>query len=81
MIHTLAAGGANPGAIVGIIFLVALALAFWLVPIYIAHRRHARNFGAIVVITLLLGWTFIGWVVALAMALSDPRETRGHIGY
>jgi hypothetical protein len=48
-----------------------IVLAFWLLPIYSARKRGARNIGSIVAITLLLGWTLIGWAAALAMALAD----------
>jgi hypothetical protein len=38
------------------------------VPTIVAYRRHVPNRGAVVVINAFLGWTLIGWVVALAMA-------------
>ena len=54
------------------LFLPALALHF--LPAIIAGVRHARNFGWILVINLLLGWTVIGWIVALIWAIRDtPR--------
>ena len=59
------------GTFVGLI-LWALLGALWLSPGIIASKRGHRNAGGIWVVTLLLGWTIIGWVVALAMALSDP---------
>ena len=41
-----------------------------------AHERKVPNFGSIAVINLFLGWTLIGWVVALAMAFrSVPPGT------
>jgi Superinfection immunity protein len=30
------------------------------------------NTGSVVVVNVLLGWTIVGWVVALAIALRDP---------
>ena len=46
--------------------LVILALYF--VPSVVAVIRGVPNIGSIIVINFFLGWTFIGWVVALAMA-------------
>ena len=53
-------------------FLPALALHF--LPAIIAGVRHARHFGLILVINLLLSWTVIGWIIALIWAICDtPR--------
>jgi len=54
----------------GLLF-VGLAFALWLAPIIIANLRHHRQIGPIVIVTLLLGWTVIGWIVALAWSLSS----------
>ena len=48
-----------------------LIIALYFLPAFIAHNRRHRNFGPVLVINLFLGWTVIGWVVALAMAASD----------
>jgi len=43
-------------------------------PTIIAGSRHVDNFWWIFVINFFLGWTLIGWVVALVWALQDrPR--------
>lgn len=44
-------------------------LAIMLMPWWIAKRRRDPHRNSIMVISLLLGWTFIGWVIALAMAV------------
>ncbi|HEV2576571.1 MAG TPA: superinfection immunity protein [Acidobacteriaceae bacterium] len=50
------------------------ALALHFLPAIIAGVRHARNFGWILVINLLLSWTVIGWIVALIWSICDtPR--------
>lgn len=36
--------------------------------------RHKTNWGAILVLNILLGWTFIGWVVALVWALTKDSS-------
>ena len=71
----LAAATMDGSAFLGLI-LWALLGALWLSPGIIASKRRHRNAGAIWVVTLLLGWTIIGWIVALAMALSDPGPRR-----
>ena len=45
-----------------------LVFCWYFVPTIVAVSRKVRNQGSVVVINLFLGWTFIGWVVALAMA-------------
>jgi hypothetical protein len=50
--------------------LVVAAIAVYLLPSLIAKRK--PNASSIFVINLLLGWTLIGWVVAMAMAVTKP---------
>lgn len=47
------------------------ALGVYLLPVLIGWARRAPDLGAIVVINILLGWTFAGWVVALALAFRN----------
>jgi hypothetical protein len=54
------------------LFGVVLLAAYFL-PLLIATKRNHHQTGAIAVINILLGWTFIGWVIALAMASSAVR--------
>lgn len=51
-------------------FVIAAALYF--LPWGLALMRKAPNSGSVLAINLFLGWTLIGWVVALAMAMRDP---------
>jgi Superinfection immunity protein len=55
-------------------FLVVLALYF--LPSIVAVARKVRHQGSVVVINSFLGWTFIGWVIALAMACRTSRALR-----
>jgi hypothetical protein len=50
------------------VFTVIIALAIYLVPLAVALIRKVPNTGSVAVINILLGWTLVGWVVALAMA-------------
>lgn len=58
-----------------LIYVLLLLLVLYVLPTAIAvHRRHPQQ-TPIFVINLLLGWTLIGWAVALAWALFNyqPR--------
>src|SRR5260370_41568419 len=52
-----------------------LLRALYILPGIIATSRHTKNATQTWIINLFLGWTFVGWVVALAMAYGDkaPR--------
>jgi hypothetical protein len=54
--------------LVALSLLVALS-AYFLPTIVAVVRRRVPNTGSLVVINAFLGWTFVGWVVALAMAV------------
>jgi Superinfection immunity protein len=58
----IASGGA---AGIGVLILIAL----YFLPTIVAASRKVVNLGSIVVINVFLGWTLVGWVVALAMAV------------
>ena len=55
------------GALVGLILVVTM-IAAYLLPLIVAGLRKVPNVGSVAVINFFLGWTFIGWVVAMAMA-------------
>lgn len=45
--------------------------ALYFLPAIIAAVRHTHNAAGILLLNLFLGWTLIGWIVALVMALSS----------
>jgi len=55
------------GVLGGFLFFLFF-LALYLIPTIIAVIRQVPNMGSVIVINVFLGWTFIGWVVAVAMA-------------
>ena len=55
-----------------VLAIVAASVALYLLPVLIGRVRRAPDIGAIAVIDILLGWTVIGWVIALAMAMRTP---------
>ena len=53
--------------------LITFAIVIYLAPWFIATGRNRHNSGAIFALNLFLGWSLIGWVVALVWALSDSK--------
>lgn len=55
--------------------LIALSISLYFLPVIIAAIRNMRHAVAISVLTVVAGWTFVGWVVALVWACLDkPLE-------
>lgn len=52
-------------AIIGL----AIFLGFYFAPTLIAGHLKHRQFTGILLLNMLLGWTFIGWVAALIWAV------------
>ena len=53
---------------------ISFLLFAYLMPTLIAHQRQHKNIGSISVLNLFLGWTFLGWVIALIWSFSDNVE-------
>ena len=49
--------------------LTAIAAGLYLLPVLVGCSRRVPDIGSVAVINILLGWTLVGWVVALALAL------------
>ena len=52
---------------------VAGALPLYVLPLITAYLRGAPDRASVAVINVLLGWTYLGWVAALALAVRDRR--------
>lgn len=63
------------GPIIGII----AGIFLYFVPSYIASGQHHRNRVAIYVLNLFLGWTIMGWVVALVWALYKETPSQSKV--
>lgn len=59
----------------GMWVLVALICLYFL-PWIVAHNRQHPAVDGILILDLFLGWTVIGWVIALAWACSRPPVPR-----
>jgi hypothetical protein len=53
-----------------IIVMMAMCVGLYFLPTVIAFYRNKANKIAIFVLNFLLGWSVVGWVVALVWALS-----------
>lgn len=74
MNHTiLASGSFSDGGAAAV--LVIVLIAFYFIPTIIATLRHVPNVGSVAIINIFLGWTFIGWVVAMAMAMRSGAQS------
>lgn len=52
---------------------------FWLVSVFLYFlpaflARNKPNFTSILILNILAGWTFIGWIIALVWALSSDSQ-------
>jgi hypothetical protein len=57
------------------IYALVIVLGVYFLPLVIAVNRKVPNVGSVAVINVFLGWTLVGWVIALAMALrSVPKK-------
>jgi hypothetical protein len=57
-----------------VLFCILISVAAYGIPTWIALIRRVPGIASVVVVNVLLGWTFVGWVVALAMALRSPQQ-------
>ena len=55
------------------IILNVILVGIYCIPMLVAGFRNHHNGVAIVALNLFLGWTFLGWVIALVWALTAKR--------
>ncbi|MFI8767710.1 superinfection immunity protein [Streptomyces sp. NPDC053792] len=75
----MASTNVQPGGLMSYNVLVPAALVvalLYFVPTAVAIVRSVPNRGSVIVINIFLGWTVLGWIVALAMAARSgpPRS-------
>jgi hypothetical protein len=58
----------QPGIMITVLALSPLAFVIYFVPALVAQSRTHKNSPAILLLNIFLGWTFIGWTVALVWA-------------
>ena len=55
---------------------IVLLIGLYFVPTIVAISRKVSDQGSVFVINLFLGWTLVGWVVALALACRSRTLVR-----
>ena len=63
------------GAVVAIAWILALLSFLYLLPWAVAATRNKSNQAAIFLLNFFLGWSFVGWIVALVMACGAEPQT------
>jgi hypothetical protein len=53
------------------LFITIIVLVIYFLPSIISYE--SKNFGQIMALNLLLGWTLIGWVIALIWSLAPKK--------
>lgn len=56
----------------GAILIIIIVVFVYFIPSWLAWNK--SNADAVIAINFFLGWTFVGWVIALAMAYSPTPE-------
>jgi hypothetical protein len=62
--------------LLGHVFAAIIFLALYLLPSYVALRRRHRRQDSIIAVDILLGWTFLGWIIALAWSLTGDVKAK-----
>lgn len=53
--------------------IVFLLIILYFIPTLNAYSNKKKNAGSVLVINFFLGWTLIGWVVALSMSMGKEK--------
>jgi hypothetical protein len=70
--------GSSSAGLATILFvggLILVGTGFYFLPVVIAGARHHHQVAPILIVNLFFGWTFIGWVAALAWSFSAQKKT------
>ena len=62
---------------IGYFLVTVVCVGLFFLPTFVAFSRQATHRYIVLALNFFLGWTFVGWVIALALAVSgDARSTR-----
>lgn len=57
-----------------VLLLLVIGGALYFLPWIVAYRRDHPNCNAIALLNLFLGWTFLGWVLALVWSATAIKK-------
>jgi hypothetical protein len=57
-----------------------ILVVLYFVPMIIAYGRNRKNAAGILLLNLFLGWTLLGWVIALIWAVIDGPKGQIEMG-
>jgi len=70
----IALGGTQAGSAIGAMVLFLIGVVVYLLPAIVAKKREHPNTTSIVVLNIFLGWSVLGWIVALVWAFSAKKS-------
>lgn len=62
-----------PAMILSVSLTLIVAAGIYLLPTFLAVARGAERLWPAVLIDVLLGWTVVGWIAAMILALIPPK--------
>lgn len=68
-----AASSSDGSAGIGV-FLILVVIVLYFLPTVVAVKRDIPNKGTVIVLNIFLGWTFFGWIVALALSFGSKGQ-------
>lgn len=66
-------GSGDFSAVLAALIVLPIAFVVYFLPSLVAYRRQHHQAMVVFVINIFLGWTLLGWVIALAIAASAVK--------
>lgn len=70
----LYAASSSDGAAGFGVFVILVVIVLYFLPTVVAVKRDIPNKGTVIVLNIFLGWTFLGWIVALALSFGSKGQ-------
>ena len=61
---------------IGLTLIIGFCFSLYMIPTIVAFRRRTTNRIPVMIINFFLGFSLVGWVIALAMSFNNDLETR-----
>lgn len=58
----------------GIIIVILILLSLYFLPYIVSKIRSSNRSAQVFLLNLFLGWTFVGWVIALVIGVGKNKE-------